>query len=102
MESTLPISATVEPQQIDTSRVTTKDSDPVGADFARIIDSFRQRSEAISETIAKSTEMPGLNGRGGEQIKQLVDLYNYAVDTQLLVRTSSQLTTGVRQLMTGQ
>jgi hypothetical protein len=35
-------------------------------------------------------------------VKQLADLYTYAVDTQLLVRTSGQLTTGVRQLVTGQ
>jgi hypothetical protein len=75
----------------------------VGNDFTKVLETYRVKSERVDAAVnsARSGESSGPPNQR-EMIKQLADLYTYAVDTQLLVRTSGQLTTGVRQLITGQ
>jgi hypothetical protein len=75
----------------------------VGNDFTKVLETYRVKSERVDAAVnsARSGESSGPPHQR-EMIKQLADLYTYAVDTQLLVRTSGQLTTGVRQLVTGQ
>lgn len=102
MESVAPAAMAVAESQQQTPLVSREAGNSLGADFTQVLDGFRQRADAVSETVAKATQGDGMSSRGQEQIRQLVDLYTYAVDTQLLVRTSSQMTTGLRQLMSGQ
>jgi hypothetical protein len=75
----------------------------ITADFTRVLENYRVKSDKVEAAVTQAR-----NGdRGGapnqkQMIRQLSDLYSYAVDTQLLVRTAGQLNTGVRQLVTGQ
>jgi hypothetical protein len=73
-----------------------------GAEFARVVDAYRGRADKLDETVGKLIGKDGQGPAADPQIQQLANLYSYAVDTQLVVRTSSQLSTGVRQLMSGQ
>jgi hypothetical protein len=75
----------------------------ISTDFTKILETYRAKSERVDTAVlqARSGEPSGPPNQR-EMIKQLGDLYTYAVDTQLLVRTSGQLTSGVRQLVTGQ
>jgi hypothetical protein len=75
----------------------------MSTDFTKILETYRAKSERVDTAVlqARSGEPSGPPNQR-EMIKQLGDLYTYAVDTQLLVRTSGQLTSGVRQLVTGQ
>jgi hypothetical protein len=75
----------------------------VANDFTKVLETYRVKSERVDSAVnqARSGEMSGPPNQR-DMIKQLGDLYTYAVDTQLLVRTAGQLTTGVRQLVTGQ
>jgi hypothetical protein len=75
----------------------------LGNDFTKVLETYRVKSERVDNAVnqARSGESSGPPNQR-EMIKQLADLYTYAVDTQLLVRTAGQLTTGVRQLVTGQ
>jgi hypothetical protein len=75
----------------------------IGNDFSKVLETYRVKSERVDNAVnqARSGEPSGPSNQR-EMIKQLGDLYTYAVDTQLLVRTAGQLTTGVRQLVTGQ
>jgi hypothetical protein len=75
----------------------------ISTDFSKILETYRAKSERVDTAVlqARSGEPNGPPNQR-EMIKQLGDLYTYAVDTQLLVRTSGQLTSGVRQLVTGQ
>jgi hypothetical protein len=75
----------------------------VGNDFTKVLETYRAKSEQVDNAVnaARNGERTGAPNQR-EMIKQLGDLYTYAVDTQLLVRTAGQLTTGVRQLITGQ
>jgi hypothetical protein len=75
----------------------------IGNDFSKVLETYRVKSERVDNAVnqARSGEPSGPPNQR-EMIKQLGDLYTYAVDTQLLVRTAGQLTTGVRQLVTGQ
>jgi hypothetical protein len=75
----------------------------IGNDFTKVLETYRAKSERVDSAVnqARSGESSGPPNQR-EMIKQLADLYTYAVDTQLLVRTAGQLTTGVRQLVTGQ
>lgn len=83
------------------SRVNFDQGTSVGADFASTVEAYRARTNALDQGVNQIIE-----GTGGEkanpQIRQLADLYSYAVETQLVIRTSTQLTTGIRQLMSGQ
>jgi hypothetical protein len=75
----------------------------IGNDFTKVLETYRVKSERVDNAVnqARSGEPSGPPNQR-EMVKQLADLYTYAVDTQLLVRTAGQLTTGVRQLVTGQ
>lgn len=75
----------------------------VGADFAKILDTYRAKADRLDASVAQARagEGPGVQSNQA-MLAQLADLYSYAVDTQLLVKTSGQLTTGFRQLVTGQ
>jgi hypothetical protein len=75
----------------------------VGNDFTKVLETYRAKSERVDNAVndARNGERTGAPNQR-DMIKQLGDLYTYAVDTQLLVRTAGQLTTGVRQLVTGQ
>jgi hypothetical protein len=75
----------------------------ISNDFTKVLETYRVKSERVDSAVnqARSGEPSGPPNQR-EMIKQLADLYTYAVDTQLLVRTAGQLTTGVRQLVTGQ
>jgi hypothetical protein len=75
----------------------------IGNDFTKVLETYRVKSERVDIAVnqARSGEPSGPPNQR-EMIKQLGDLYTYAVDTQLLVRTAGQFTTGVRQLVTGQ
>lgn len=75
----------------------------IGNDFTKVLETYRAKSERVDSAVnqARSGEASGPPNQR-EMVKQLADLYTYAVDTQLLVRTAGQLTTGVRQLVTGQ
>jgi hypothetical protein len=75
----------------------------ISTDFSKILETYRAKSERVDTAVlqARSGEPNGPPNQR-EMLKQLGDLYTYAVDTQLLVRTSGQLTSGVRQLVTGQ
>jgi hypothetical protein len=75
----------------------------IGNDFTKVLETYRAKSERVENAVsqARGGESSGPPNQR-EMIKQLADLYTYAVDTQLLVRTAGQLTTGVRQLVTGQ
>jgi hypothetical protein len=75
----------------------------ISNDFTKVLETYRVKSERVDNAVnqARSGESNGPPNQR-EMIKQLADLYTYAVDTQLLVRTAGQLTTGVRQLVTGQ
>jgi hypothetical protein len=75
----------------------------ISNDFTKVLETYRAKSERVDSAVnqARSSEPSGPPNQR-EMIKQLADLYTYAVDTQLLVRTAGQLTTGVRQLVTGQ
>ena len=82
-------------------RVSFETGDSGSAEFARILDGYRNSADRLDQTVDNIvSEQSGATVN--PQIKQLVDLYSYAVDTQLIVRTSSQLSTGMRQLMSGQ
>jgi hypothetical protein len=75
----------------------------MSTDFSKVLETYRAKSERVDTAVlqARIGEPSGPPNQR-EMIKQLGDLYTYAVDTQLLVRTSGQLTSGVRQLVTGQ
>jgi hypothetical protein len=75
----------------------------ISNDFSKVLETYRVKSERVDNAVsqARSGEPSGPPNQR-DMIKQLGDLYTYAVDTQLLVRTAGQLTTGVRQLVTGQ
>lgn len=69
------------------------------SDFASVLESFRAKADVMDNSVRKSVQS---NDANGKMLRQLTDLYSYSVDTQLLVRASSQVTSGVRQLMSGQ
>jgi 1-aminocyclopropane-1-carboxylate deaminase/D-cysteine desulfhydrase-like pyridoxal-dependent ACC family enzyme len=75
----------------------------ISNDFTQVLETYRAKSERVDNAVtqARGGEANGPPNQR-EMIRQLADLYTYAVDTQLLVRTAGQLTTGVRQLVTGQ
>jgi hypothetical protein len=75
----------------------------IGNDFTKVLETYRAKSESVDTAVmrARGGDASGAPNQR-EMIKQLTDLYTYAVDTQLLVRTAGQLTSGVRQLVTGQ
>jgi hypothetical protein len=75
----------------------------ISSDFTKVLETYRVKSERVDNAVTQARSGQA-SGRINQQdmVKQLADLYTYAVDTQLLVRTSGQLTTGVRQLVTGQ
>jgi hypothetical protein len=75
----------------------------IGNDFTKVLETYRAKSESVDTAVmrARGGDASGAPNQR-EMIKQLADLYTYAVDTQLLVRTAGQLTSGVRQLVTGQ
>lgn len=94
----------IDPGSVDAqnlSQVRFEQNQSAGADFARLLDTYRSRADQMDSAVEKMAD-----AAGGQQVKpeirQLVELYGYAVDTQLVVRTSTQLTTGARQLMSGQ
>lgn len=86
-----------------TPLVRTDQETSLGADFTNLLEGFRQRSEAVEQAgrnlIAKPGEPQSATDRS---IRQLSELYTYAVDMQVMVRTGGQLTSGMRQLITGQ
>jgi hypothetical protein len=87
----------------DTQRlnlVTVGEQSALGADFAKVLEDFRLRSAAVESQTSQFNDPSAI--AKNPQLKQLADMYKYAIDTQLLVRTSSQLTSSMRQLMTGQ
>ena len=75
----------------------------MGADFSNLLEGFRQRSAAVEQAgrdmISKAGEPQSAMDRS---VRQLSELYTYAVDMQVMVRTGGQLTSGMRQLITGQ
>jgi hypothetical protein len=96
----------VEPVQ-QTPNVTVDQGNAFGADFSQVLEGFRQRAAKIEEA-GMLKPAGGPTGSGGPEtnadrsIRQLAELYTYAVDMQVLVRTGGQLTSGMRQLITGQ
>jgi hypothetical protein len=82
-------------------------SDPgraMGADFQTVLEGLRQRSATVEaagrDALGAPSSAPATASE--RSMRQLTDLYTYAVDMQVLVRTGGQLTSGVRQLITGQ
>jgi hypothetical protein len=75
----------------------------IGTDFSAMLDGFRKRADALDASnkaiLAKPADALTSNEKS---IKQLADLYTYAVDMQVMVKTGGQLTSGMRQLITGQ
>jgi hypothetical protein len=75
----------------------------MGADFSNLLEGFRQRSAAVEQAGRESIAKPGAPQSATDRsIRQLSELYTYAVDMQVMVRTGGQLTSGLRQLITGQ
>ena len=79
-----------------------QDQNALGADFSTVMEGVRDRANKFDNRMEKIADSQSDGSRNSTQMKQLVELYSYAVDTQLLVRTSNQLISGMRQLMTGQ
>jgi hypothetical protein len=75
----------------------------IGSDFSKVLDTYRAKTDKIDTAVA-SARAGGSNEPISQQqmLRQLTELYAYAVDTQLMVKTSGQLTQGFRQLVTGQ
>lgn len=88
---------------IATPNVRTETGPGMGADFSNLLEGFRQRAASVEQSgramMAKPGEAQSANDRS---IRQLAELYTYAVDMQVMVRTGGQLTSGLRQLITGQ
>jgi hypothetical protein len=95
-------SMSVEPVQ-PTPNVTVDQGNALGADFSQVLEGFRQRASKIEEA-GRGTlrQAGGVETNSDRSIRQLSELYTYAVDMQVLVRTGGQLTSGMRQLITGQ
>jgi hypothetical protein len=90
----------VEPVQ-QTPNVTVDQGNAFGADFSQVLEGFRQRAAKIEEA-GSLKPAGGPETNADRSIRQLTELYTYAVDMQVLVRTGGQLTSGMRQLITGQ
>ncbi len=86
-------------QTSQSQRVGYDNASQLPTDFASVLESYRAKSDVMDNTVRNSVQSGGENGK---MLRQLADLYSYSVDTQLLVRASSQVTSGVRQLMSGQ
>ncbi len=86
----------------DNPYVRFQNQNEMGQDFSSVLENVRARASTFQGRMEKIADSQTHGLHNSAQMKQLVDLYSYAVDTQLLVRTSNQLITGMRQLMTGQ
>jgi hypothetical protein len=106
------LSASLSPETIVAPAPLARDATPnvqaeqtttIGADFQNVLEGFRKRASSVEATgkdlLAKPGEAMSAQDRS---MRQLTELYTYAVDLQLMVRTGGQLTSGMRQLVTGQ
>jgi hypothetical protein len=88
----------------DTSMVRAEPGRSMGADFQSVLEGFRQKSADVEAAGRNMIGAPGTEPANATErsMRQLTDLYTYAVDMQVMLRTSGQLTSGIRQLVTGQ
>lgn len=89
-----------EPQTNQFVRI--QDQSSLGVEFRAVLDNLRSRANKYAGLAAKAADEQAGGPVNSPQLKQLTELYSYSVDTQLLMRTSSQLVSGMRQLMSGQ
>ena len=60
MESVAPAAMAVAESQQQTPLVSREAGNSLGADFTQVLDGFRQRADAVSETVAKATQGDGM------------------------------------------
>ncbi len=86
-----------------TPLVKTEEGPGLGVDFQNVLEGFRKRADTVEASGRAMLAPPGAPETANQKsVRQLTELYTYAVDMQLMVRTSGQLTSGLRQLITGQ
>jgi hypothetical protein len=103
LQSVATAATDVASNQMATPDVRTEQGGGMGADFSNVLEGFRQRAANVEQAGSALLAKPGAAQTANDRsIRQLAELYTYAVDMQVMVRTGGQLTSGLRQLITGQ
>ena len=86
---------------IETPMMRTDTGAGIGNDFTAALEKFRQNSDKVGSAV-EQISTGNAKGPAAQSLKDLAQLYTYAVNTQVIVRAANQVTSTAKQLMSGQ